>query len=125
MGMVSDEISSNLFENVYADSTRLFEPRAVFEDKTLLNHITKKFPTGFKDYKLEDKTEKLWISKSLPVTNISLDENTVKLSAEQLAKVNLDQGLLAKLREYAQAKHPPETQPFLHSLQETKQEPIK
>ena len=100
MGMVSDEISSNLFENVYADSTRLFEPRAVFEDKTLLNHITKKFPTGFKDYKLEDKTEKLWISKSLPVTNISLDENTVKLSAEQLAKVNLDQGLLAKLREY-------------------------
>lgn len=100
MGIVSDQITSNLFESVYADSERLFEPRAVFDDKTLLNHITKKFPTGFKDYKLEDKTEKLWISKHLPVTNISLDANTVKLSAEQLAKVTLDQSLLLKLKEY-------------------------
>jgi hypothetical protein len=100
MEIVSDEISANLFENVYADSTRLFEPRAVFDDKTLLTHITKKFPAGFKDYKLEDKTEKLWIAKHLPVTNISLDTNTVKLSAEMLAKVSLDQILLNKIKEY-------------------------
>ncbi len=100
MGIVSDEVSANLFENVYADSTRLFEARAVFDDKTLLTHITKKFPTGFKDYKLEDKTEKLWIAKHLPVTNISLDTNTVKLSAEMLAKVSLDQVLLNKIKEY-------------------------
>ncbi len=52
MELLSDEISGNLFENVYADSTRLFEPRAVFNDKTLLLHITKKFPAGFKDFKL-------------------------------------------------------------------------
>jgi hypothetical protein len=100
MEVVSDELSANLFENVYADSTRLFEPRAVFSDQTLLTHITKKFPAGFKDYKLEDKTEKLWIAKSLPVTRISLDENTVKLSAESLSKVSLDQSLLSKLKEY-------------------------
>jgi hypothetical protein len=100
MEMLSDEISSNLFENTYADSTRLFEPRAVFSDQTLLTHITKKFPTGFKDYKLEDKTEKFWISKHLPVTNIALDANTVKLSAELLSKVILDQSLLQKINEY-------------------------
>lgn len=100
MEIVSDEVSANLFENVYADSTRLFEPRAVFDDKTLLTHITKKFPAGFKDYKLEDKTEKLWIAKHLPVTNISLDTNTVKLSAEMLAKVSLDPILLNKIKEY-------------------------
>ncbi len=100
MEMVSDEVSSSLFENVYADSMRLFEARAVFDDKTLLTHITKKFPTGFKDYKLEDKTEKLWIAKNLPVTKISLDENTVKLSAESLAKINLDPEILKKIREY-------------------------
>jgi len=47
MELLSDEISGNLFENVYADSTRLFEPRAVFNDKTLLLHIIKKFPAGF------------------------------------------------------------------------------
>ncbi len=100
MAMVSDEVSSNLFENVYADGTRLFEARAVFDDKTLLTHITKKFPTGFKDYKLEDKTEKLWIAKNLPVTRIALDENTVKLSAESLAKINLDPEILKKIKEY-------------------------
>lgn len=102
MEMLSDEISANLFENVYADSTRLFEARAVFDDKTLLTHITKKFPTGFKDYKLEDKTEKLWVSKQLPVINIALDANTVKLSAESLAKVLWDSSLLEKIKEYEQ-----------------------
>ena len=46
MELLSDEISGNLFENVYSDETRLFEPRVVFKDRTLLNHITKKFPAG-------------------------------------------------------------------------------
>lgn len=100
MELLSDEISSNLFENTYADSTRLFEPRAVFSDQTLLTHITKKFPTGFKDYKLEDKTEKHWISKQLPITNIALDSNTVKLSAEMLSKVKLDNSLLDKITQF-------------------------
>jgi hypothetical protein len=82
MELLSDEVSANLFENVYADSTRLFEARAVF------------------DYKLDDKTEKLWISKQLPATNLTLDTNTVKLSAESLAKVSWDPVLLAKIKEY-------------------------
>lgn len=104
MEVVSDEVSASLFENVYADSTRLFEPRAVFADKTLLTHITKKFPAGFKDYKLEDKTEKLWIAKNLPVTKISLDENTIKLSIEAISKVTLEQSLLDKLKEYEESE---------------------
>ncbi len=99
MELLSDEISGNLFENVYADSTRLFEPRAVFNDKTLLSHITKKFPAGFKDYKLEDKTIKFWIKKDLPTTNITMDTNIVKLSTEVLSKINLDQKLLKKIEE--------------------------
>jgi hypothetical protein len=97
MELLSDEISGNLFENVYADSTRLFEPRAVFNDKTLLLHITKKFPAGFKDYKLEDKTIKFWIKKDLPTTNITMDTNIVKLSTEVLSKIKLDKTLLKKM----------------------------
>ena len=50
MDLLSDEVSVNLFENVYTDSNRLFEPRAVFDDNTLLSHITKKFPSGFRDF---------------------------------------------------------------------------
>ena len=99
MELLSDEISGNLFENVYADSTRLFEPRAVFNDKTLLLHITKKFPAGFKDYKLEDKTVKFWIKKNLPSTNITMDTNIIKLSTEALAKIKLDPILIRKMKE--------------------------
>ena len=102
MELLSDEITGNLFESVYADETRLFEPKAVFNDRTLLTHITKRFPAGFRDYKLEDKAIKLWIEKNLPKINISLDANTVKLSAESLSKIKLDPLFLKKLNELEQ-----------------------
>jgi hypothetical protein len=97
MDLLSDEISGNLFENVFTDETRLFEPRAVFKDRTLLDHIIKKFPSGFRDYKLEDKVIKFWIDKDLPKTNVSLDTNTVKLSVESLSKIKLDPELLKRI----------------------------
>ena len=97
MDLLSDEISGNLFENVYSDETRLFEPRVVFKDRTLLNHITKKFPAGFRDYKLEDKVTKFWTEKNLPKSNISLDANNVKLSAESLSKIKLSPAFLSKI----------------------------
>ncbi len=100
MELLSDEISGNLFENVYSDETRLFEPRVLFKDRTLLNHITKKFPAGFRDFKLEDKVMKFWADRNLPKSNISLDENTVKLSAESLSKINLDPDLISKMEQF-------------------------
>lgn len=99
MELLSDEISGNLFENVYTDETRLFEPRVVFKDRTLLNHITKKFPSGFRDYKLEDKVMKFWADKNLPKSNISLDSNNVKLSAESLSKIQLVPEFVSKIEQ--------------------------
>jgi len=100
MDLISDEISANLFENVYTDSERLFEPRAVFSDKTLLSHITKKFPSGFRDYKLEDKVIKYWIEKNLPVTNITLDTNITKLSPDLISKMRLAPNLISKIESF-------------------------
>ena len=100
MELVSDEVSANLFENVYADSERLFEPRAVFTDKTLLSHITKKFPSGFRDYKLEDKVIKYWIEKNLPTTNITLDTNITKLSPDLFSKMKLAPNLISKIKSF-------------------------
>jgi len=97
MDLLSDEVSGNLFENVYSDETRLFEPKAVFKDRTLLNHITKRFPAGFRDYKLEDKVAKFWSEKNLPTSNISLDTNTVKLSAESLSKIKISPAFITKI----------------------------
>lgn len=97
MDLISDEISGNLFEGIYSDTERLFDPRAVFDDKTLLLHITKKFPEGFKDYKLEDKVVKLWIEKKLPAINISLDTNVVKIPANVIASTKIGPQLTSKL----------------------------
>ena len=99
MNIVSDELSSNLFENVYTDNTRLFEPQSVFDDKTLLQHITKKFPSGFRDYKLEDKVMKFWIEKNLPTLKITLDTNIVKLNAETLSQLEINPILLKRLEQ--------------------------
>ena len=99
MELISDEISGNLFENVYSDETRLFEPKAVFKDRALLDHITKKFPAGFRDYKLEDKTIKFWADRNLPKSNISLDANNVKLSVESLSKIKLDPKFISKIEQ--------------------------
>ena len=99
MELISDEISGNLFENAYSDETRLFEPRAVFNDRTLLQHITKKFPAGFRDYKLEDKVIKFWVKRDLPKSNIYLDTNTVRLSAESLSKIKLDPAFILKIQQ--------------------------
>ena len=100
MELISDEISANLFENVYVDGERLFEPRAVFNDRTLLLHITKKFPSGFRDYKLEDKVIKYWIEKNLPTTNIALDTNTTKLSPDLFSKMKLEPSLISKITSF-------------------------
>lgn len=99
MELLSDEISGNLFESVYGDETRLFEPRVVFKDITLLNHITKKFPAGFRDYKLENKVIKFWADRNLPKSNVPLDSNNVKLSIESLAKIKLDSKFLTKIKQ--------------------------
>ena len=100
MELISDETSANLFENVYTDSERLFEPRAVFSDKTLLLHITKKFPSGFRDYKLEDKVIKFWIEKNLPTTRITLDTNVTKLSPDLISKIRLTPSLISKIKNF-------------------------
>ena len=102
MDIVSDELSGNLFESSYSDSTRLSEPKAVFDDKTLLLHITTKFPEGFRDYKLEDKVMKLWIEKGLPTINITMDTNIAKISASVIANTTIDATLLQKLDQIEQ-----------------------
>ncbi len=102
MDLLSDEITGNLFESVYADEARLFEPKVVFKDRTLLDHITKRFPAGFRDHKLEDKVIQFWLEKNLPKINISLDANTVKLSAESLSKIKLDPVFLHRIDQLEQ-----------------------
>jgi len=40
---------------------------------------------------------KFWSDNNLPKSNVSLDTNTVKLSAESLSKIKLDPAFISKI----------------------------
>jgi len=105
MDVISDELSGTLFEGMYSDMTRLFEPKGVFKDKSLVRLITKKFPEGFHDPKLESKCVKMWLKKGLPATRISMDENTVRIPVSAMANTEIDQSLKKKIYELSTVKY--------------------
>ncbi|MGB9659335.1 MAG: hypothetical protein ACPLY9_02255, partial [Nitrososphaerales archaeon] len=69
LDIVSDSLSTSLFEALYSDYERLFEPKLIFKDKRLVNLINKKFSNGLEDKRLNEKTLKEWIEKGLPTLN--------------------------------------------------------
>lgn len=95
--LLSDEITGNLFESTYADTSKTMEPGAVFADRTLVSHITKRFGAGFRDRRLEEKAVRMWIDKGLPKVSVRLDTNTVNMSAESLSGFRLPAELAGKL----------------------------
>jgi len=56
VNLVSDEISTTLFEEKYSDDDRLMNARVVFSsDPTLIRHISNRFNDGFRDPRLEKR----------------------------------------------------------------------
>jgi len=101
MRVVSDEVSSTLFEGTYADAGRLLEERAVFKsDPALIRHITAHFPEGFRDLKLEDKVMKMWMDRHLPTTRVPIDANVIKIPVEAMANLQVDQAVKDKIAEF-------------------------
>ena len=104
MNIISDEVVGTLFEGTYSDYGRLVDEGVVFRpDRTLIDHITKRFPEGFRDFRLEDKAIKMWMEKGLPITNVPIDANTVKIPVEVMATLNVDQEVRDRLTQYEEA----------------------
>jgi hypothetical protein len=101
MDIISDSLSGNLFEERYADSSRLFEPKLIFKsDRTLIDHITKKFPEGFSDLRLETKVVNEWINRGLPMIKVTIDSNIIKLPIELLANMEVDELVKERISEF-------------------------
>jgi hypothetical protein len=105
MDTLSDEVSGTLFEGTYSDLTRLFDARRVFNDRSLLRLITKKFPEGFHDERLEEKAVKLWLEKGLPSLKISMEENVIRIPMSVVANTEIDQSLRNKIYELETVKY--------------------
>ena len=99
MEVVSDEVTGSLFESEFADKGRLLEPRAVFSDRTLVDHITKRFPEGFKDARLEKKVESLWLDRGLPRTVVNIDSNTARIPAGAMSRMKVDGSVVSRIAE--------------------------
>lgn len=100
MDIISDSISGNLFEERYADSSRLLEPKLIFKsDRTLIDHITKKFPEGFSDMRLEGKVVNEWMNKGLPTIKVTIDSNIIKLPIELMANLQVDERVKQRIME--------------------------
>ena len=88
-GIVSDEVTSNMFEGAYADESRTLEPGAVFSDRTLVRHVKKRFGEGFSDDRLKTKVVERWINAGLPRISVNLDTNTINISANTISQAHL------------------------------------
>jgi hypothetical protein len=105
MNIISDEISGTLFEGNYKDSDHLLEAEVVFRsDSTLIDHINKKFPDGFRDLKLEDKVVKEWIGTRLPTTRVPVDTNITRIPIELMANLEVDHVLKERVIEFENRK---------------------
>jgi hypothetical protein len=105
MDVISDSISSTLFEERYGDSSRLMEPKSVFKsDRTLIDHLTRKFPEGFSDLRLEDKVVNEWINRRLPTTKVAIDANIIRLPIELMANLEVDETVKERILEFQNTK---------------------
>jgi hypothetical protein len=105
MDVISDSISSTLFEERYGDSSRLMEPKSVFKsDRALIDHLTRKFPEGFSDLRLEDKVVNEWINRRLPTTKVAIDANIIRLPIELMANLEVDETVKERILELQNTK---------------------
>ena len=104
MNLVSDKISSSLFEEKYSDDDRLMNARVVFSsDPTLIRHISKRFNDGFRDPTLEKVAINEWIDKGLPVTKVRIDCNIIKIPFESIVSLEVDDDVKNKISAYEMA----------------------
>ena len=99
LDIVSDSLSTSLFESLYSDYGKLFEPKLIFKDRKLIKLLDEKFLNGPHDEKLHAKTLKKWIEKGLPTINLSPDSNIIRVPVSLILNMKIDPLLKLKLEE--------------------------
>ncbi|HEY4700183.1 MAG TPA: hypothetical protein VIH27_07465 [Nitrososphaerales archaeon] len=99
LDIISDEVSSTLHQALYSDYEKLFEPKWLFKDKSLIKNINTKFSDGLVDEQLNRKTVKNWVEKNLPTINIPPDANVVRIPVMSIMRTNFDPLLKNRIEE--------------------------
>lgn len=97
--VVSDPSAPSLFESVYTDYGRLYDPKLLFKDRFLVRLLGQRFEKGFLDEKLQQKTLKQWLEKGLPAVKLSPESNVLKLPITAILNTQFDPQLRLRLEE--------------------------
>ena len=104
--IISDEISSTLFEAKYADACRSFKPELIFthsnKSPQIIKHLREKFQNHSVGERLIKKTKEDWINKSLPVRRVSLENNVSSIPIETIMKTKFDSDVGKRIKELEQ-----------------------
>lgn len=90
MDSLAEEVSTTIYESVYADADRLYDPKSMFKDKRLVKLLEKKFKAGLDDKQLQEKTQKNWFEKGLPILRIPPESNTIRVPVAALLTSSFD-----------------------------------
>ena len=90
LDIVSQTVSSSLYEERFSDSSRAVDPSKIFSNKKLISDLKKKTSSGLSDEKLNEKCRTRWLEKGLPVIKIPLSENQLRVSVESVIRSNFD-----------------------------------
>ncbi|MCP8311225.1 MAG: hypothetical protein L6N95_02065 [Candidatus Methylarchaceae archaeon HK01B] len=99
LDIVSDSLSTSLFESLYSDYEKLFEPKLIFKDRRLVKLVDEKFSNGLNDKRLHEKTLKQWIERGLPKENLSPESNILRVPVSLILNMKIDPLLKLKLEE--------------------------
>ena len=106
LDIISDEISSTLFEARYADACRSFKPKLIFthgnKAPQILKHLKEKFQNHSVGERLIKKTSNDWINKSLPVRRVSLENNVSSIPIETIMRTRFDLDIGKRIKELEQ-----------------------
>ncbi len=101
--IVSDEAATTLYEASFADAERTVPPKLIFADKALVALVSRKFKNDLTDPALNKKVGNLWIAKNLPIREVGLEENRVRLQMKIVAGTRFDPAVLSKVAELQKA----------------------
>lgn len=96
--LTSEPPPDSLFETLAIDESLSVDPERLFGSGSEYTKLVREvFKNGLRDEKLEERVEREWVGRGLPVVKINSEENIVKIPVESILSLSVDDELLAKL----------------------------
>jgi hypothetical protein len=104
--VLSEEGTTTMYESSFVDSDRLVPARLLFNERSLVGLVTRKFKNDLVDPALNKKVSESWVGKGLPMRWASPEENRISLGMDVVATASFDPMVLARIQEIQRRMKP-------------------